>query len=323
MTRPLDRMDLDLLAFLCICAERRCRVTRLAEPRLGSLERLRIAGLIEQGGFAPSPWAIADWRRRNSIPGDMCAAEDPPEPEAGAQGGGADARVAAAPPPKAANANPSRKAPLPPGRCPPEAAERSGAALGPSDEARPRRSTRSAVAAALAIELEQFIERHDLVQSRVAKLLLGRPDRIADLKCARTIQNDTIEKLRAFMDYPPDFARLKRSAPRALPARIQRARSPDDVKRRNRKAALKRIAEGKPASGAGTGLKLAQMAIERQLAEEARLADPLEKAKIKLRKRYSPVCAAEVVGGPKGKFLVGRRMLSKRELFALAEKLAA
>jgi hypothetical protein len=63
--------------------------------------------------------------------------------------------------------------------------------------------------------------------------------------------------------------------------------------------------------------------IERRREQDARLADPIEQAKAILRKRYSPVVGAEVVDGPKGHFVVGRKLVTEKELLAMARAMAA
>lgn len=77
-------------------------------------------------------------------------------------------------------------------------------------------------------------------------------------------------------------------------------------------------ADARRAAGDGVTARIAQREIDKRAAEAARLADPLEQAKTRLRRRGFAVFAAEVTGGPKGKFYVGGRLLTEAELLAKA-----
>ena len=77
-------------------------------------------------------------------------------------------------------------------------------------------------------------------------------------------------------------------------------------------------ADARRAAGDGVTAKIAQREIEKRAADAARLADPLEQAKTRLRRRGFTVFAAEVTGGPEGKFYVGGRLMTEAELLAKA-----
>lgn len=70
--------------------------------------------------------------------------------------------------------------------------------------------------------------------------------------------------------------------------------------------------------GKGKAAEVTRWEAEKAAADAARLADPLEQAKTRLRRRGFTVFAAEVTGGPKGKFYVGGRLMTEAELMAKA-----
>lgn len=109
MTAPLSRETLRLLDFLCSANATKCRVRvlRRAEDMVRLFE-LHDAKLVHHGTFEPTPWAMADWRKRKlqlfvstddgltfepvpwpSDPAPIAEPTEPPEPEAEAQGDGA------------------------------------------------------------------------------------------------------------------------------------------------------------------------------------------------------------------------------------------
>lgn len=62
--------------------------------------------------------------------------------------------------------------------------------------------------------------------------------------------------------------------------------------------------------------------IERRREDEARLADPVEQAKLALQKRYAPVCSMAVHGGDPALFMVGsRKDVSRDQLLEMAARL--
>ena len=71
-------------------------------------------------------------------------------------------------------------------------------------------------------------------------------------------------------------------------------------------------------AGKGKAAEVTRWEAEKAAADAARLADPLEQAKTRLRRRGFTVFAAEVTGGPKGKFYVGGRLMTAAELMAKA-----
>lgn len=94
--------------------------------------------------------------------------------------------------------------------------------------------------------------------------------------------------------------------------------------RTNRKAAEAFLDGGKTAEQApSVSLKIEARKVEAARREQGRLLDPVEHAKTLLRRRYPMVVNAEIVGGPKGKFVVGNRTVDEKELLAMAGRLAA
>ena len=107
---------------------------------------------------------------------------------------------------------------------------------------------------------------------------------------------------------------------------LRNAKASRATRLRNEALAQERIDAGKPAGKApSVHVRSAQMDLERRQAEEARLGCPVEQAKTALRKRFAPVVGAEILDppGPKGMFLVGRKLVDEAELLAMAERLVA
>lgn len=264
----LSHNELELLDFLCAAAYFRCRVKRLKQSCKSPLRRLRYAGLVGLEGFAPSPWAFNDWLERQNgerliqiIETPAAAPTEPPagppEPEAGiADGGGADARYADAPPPSQ-NSDPCGK------HAPPD--------RGAGDEPRPPSISR--------------------------KIAQPRRD---PTKAPPGYGSEAKAKF---------FGGLQAS------------------KDRNRRAAEERLDAGNnPDFERSAAMRNTMRQIQRERDEAARLADPIEQAKILIRRKTPhAVFGAEYSDppGPKGKFYVGRQLMSGAELLAYAERLAA
>lgn len=406
----LNREELAFLDFLCAVAHQRCRVTRVKAKCQPALRSLRFAGLVSFDGFAPSPWALADWRRRK---GHDPLLEDPqtpdpfripdpadsPEPKASEDGGGASARNSAPPPhskrpflsfdERDARFQASKTAPAKAGRPRPD-----GAMCG----------------ADLAAEIDAFLASDrgkGLSQHRIGWHLFKSPSGIGKLRNRKWITDATVARVRAFIADPDPAAwsssyfKTRKAEPEAVhsaenyseiiseppaiaepphphadnddrdaessaeplaneleaeaappvapvarPQRrdptqppegyqtrpgaidlteavIQAAQAKGDVKRKGiMAAAQKRIDAGLGIAGRGApaGIKIAQAALENQMAEEARLACPIEQAKTKLRRRHAPVIGAEIREGPSGKgfYIVGQRRVDEAELLAMA-----
>lgn len=202
----------------------------------------------------------------------------------------------------------------------------------PAPIAPPARAPRISGAELMA-EVDAFIATNGLSASRFSKLAFGRPSALREMRRTAVPIDSTIERARAFMANPPPeaFAPRRTGRPRGvsiLPAtdaqRVHRARIGGAVRRGINNRAQARIDAGLPPSlSSGANVKLAQETLIRQQVEIDRLADPVEKAKTVLRKRFAPVVNAEVVDGPAGKYLVGRKFVSKAELLAWADRLAA
>lgn len=64
---------------------------------------------------------------------------------------------------------------------------------------------------------------------------------------------------------------------------------------------------------------MARAAIVRAAEDQRRRTDPVERAKAFIARRV-PCYAAEVAGGPTGHFVVGTRIVTREELFAIARE---
>lgn len=114
--------------------------------------------------------------------------------------------------------------------------------------------------------------------------------------------------------------RLPRPAPRTEVPAIGAVEPLPAEFRRDKLIAAKRrqTAYANRLAGKGRAGEVTRREAEKAAADAARLADPLEQAKSRLRRRGFTVFAAEVTGGPKGKFYVGGRLLTAAELLAKA-----
>lgn len=312
----LGPAELEILDFLCAAAFFRCRVKRLKLGPADALRRLRYAGLVGLEGFEPSPWAFNDWLERQNgerlieiIRETPARAPDaqparPPEPEAAiAEGGGADARCADAPPPdrdpdpSGLHASPDRGA----GESPrPPLKSKKRKSRGVSGKARKASSAKESTLAEAAQAAERISDRAPLPEPALPRAVPAHPPR-----------RDPTQP-------PPDY----RSQPQTeFHAGLVAAKG------KNRRAAEARLDAGKrPEDEPGVSMRITMRQIQRERAEVARLADPIEQAKTLIRRKTrSPVFGAEYSDppGPKGQFYVGRKLMSSAELLAYAERLAA
>lgn len=168
---------------------------------------------------------------------------------------------------------------------------------------------------------------------RISLFLFNSQSGVRTLSEAKHPKDETIAKVRAFLDHPPSTDELPRRPPQNRPAYVPRplranggALAVAQVRRTQTKRAQNWLDAGKRAEDAPTGLRLEIRAEEKRRVELARQADPVEQAKtIIRRKTRAPVFGAEYADppGPKGKFFIGRRLVTKNELLAEAERLAA
>ena len=181
----------------------------------------------------------------------------------------------------------------------------------------------------LADELEAFIAEHGLLRTRVSQAAFGCSSGIASLRRFKFPKPKTIERARSFLANPGPLDALRPSArksPNRRKADSAVARRTREIFSASRAQAMKRIEKGLPigdVKDVPVRVRVAQMQLESELKEKARLACPIEQAKTLLRRRYPMVVTAEIVGGPKGKFVVGNRTVDEKELLAMAERLAA
>lgn len=178
--------------------------------------------------------------------------------------------------------------------------------------------------AALADEIDAFIAANGLSRQRVSEKIFGYGSAIASLRRVRLAGKAKVKAIRAFLADPGPIDDL-RPGPRKVPDRDYQPQN-QAIRRDSKVEAMRRIEAGLPVGDVRkipVRVRVAQIQLEEELREEARRACPIEKAKAILRRRYAPVVSAEIVDGPAGKFLVGRKIVSERELLAMARKLAA
>lgn len=97
------------------------------------------------------------------------------------------------------------------------------------------------------------------------------------------------------------------------------------MKSANRRRAIKALDAGvNPNTAKPTWLKLAMMEVQKERNEAARLVDPVEMAKLTLRRERIIVYSLSIKGGPKDSYFVScrREPVSADELVALAKKYA-
>jgi hypothetical protein len=326
----LGKVELELLDFLCCAAFFRCRVTKIKPGPASALQSLRWAGLVELTGFEPSPWAFHDWLERQDgerlieriyetspslrIPRE----KNPPEPVAGEEGGGAAARDGSAvsieaPPPiqtkrkrqartSKNNRGASGTARKAPGATPSGVAS-SGSASAPSTAPPPLSPAGAGEPSMHAAAAND--EESPVCES--SKTAASGPPR------------DPTKPPPGYQSRPEPFTIAAPEARAGLSASPKRQAIIEEARKRNAAG----LSSGE--KGINVHVRMAQRAIADQDAEAARMADPVEQAKIVLRKRFSPVVSAEILDppGPKGMFLVGRKLVDKAELLAMAEQLAA
>lgn len=190
----------------------------------------------------------------------------------------------------------------------------------------------------LVDQLEAFIARHRLSKTRVSLKLFGSRAQINQVR-AVTPHQKTIDKVLAFLAAPPDddLKAIARTIQR--PARIDRPAAGDAVAnarrgvrlRQTAKTEAQRILAADPdaKSGRNASVTSAIGAIREQQASAARAADPIEQAKLALRRRGRVVFNACVHGGRKGRFIVSglrdeatgkQRQLTDIELIDLARR---
>lgn len=147
----------------------------------------------------------------------------------------------------------------------------------------------------LAAQLDELLRRNpSLSKWRIGILVHNRRQGVESLRISKNPRPGTVAKVLAILQAPPPEAFKK--PPRYVPPKQPRRVSSQTRTQKAIRSALK----------------------AQQEAEQARLADPVEQAKSILRRRYSPVVSAEVVNGPRGKFVVGRKVVSQTELMDMA-----
>jgi hypothetical protein len=254
------------------------------------------------------------------------------------------------------NKTPPGDAGTQPGGCEGADSQANGAAPSPSRPSLPTGDE-------LANRLAAWCDRHGLSRTRVGKHLFGRPG--SEHLRGTQPKRPKVERIEALLASPP-LPEWSKAEPKGSPQGSRRAeycqlpgacvaphkgrcsrcqpyqrRSPDLTSELQRAAARRSIGRQAQAildgdkSARSTGGRIAQSVraamnlIEERRGAEARAADPIEQAKLALRKRGRVVFDASVDGGRKGRFFVSgqtdpvtgkRKQLTPQELTALAWK---
>lgn len=224
---------------------------------------------------------------------------------------------------------PKRKHPLP------ETIEKARRFMADNPDLKSTANRQSAVTGIeLADEIDAFIAEHGLSRQRVSHHVLGYGSAIAGLRKRSLPRPETVKAVRDFLADPgplhdlvpmPFSARVRRAAPCSFANdSVRFQRGAQLALRTNRLAAEAFLDSGKSAEDAkSVSLRIEARKVEERRRQEALRVNPIEHAKTLLRRRYPMVVNAEVVGGPKGKFVVGNRTVDEKELLAMAGRLAA
>jgi hypothetical protein len=204
---------------------------------------------------------------------------------------------------------------------------------GAGDEPRPL-STRPS-GAELADSLVRWCEGSGASQIRLSLHLFGSQSGIRTLRESKRPKQTTIDKVTVFLADPVAPERLperprprgsvRRSTYSANTAGSERgAKIAAAIRRGIRKQAAKALDAGE--DGRNAAVRGAMVEIAEQRADQARLADPVEQAKLLIRRSGYRCFDARVELGEKkgkGKFFVGSRLVDEAGLFAFAERLKA
>jgi hypothetical protein len=208
----------------------------------------------------------------------------------------------------------------PPAAAPPAAAEPEPLPSVPPQAVVPRAFTPSPgplpTGAELLSEIIAFCERTGTSISTFGTQAVHDPGLANRLRSGSNPTERTVARVRGFIATAKTVVAVNR---KALADKLQ-----SNAKRRGlRAAAQKRVDAGLSAGSAPPGhLRSAQLDLEREQAEHARLADPVERAKVALQRKGRTVYAASVVGGPANRFVVSGmgRDVTPAALLAEAER---
>jgi hypothetical protein len=189
--------------------------------------------------------------------------------------------------------------------------------------------------AELADSLVRWCEGSGASQIRLSLHLFGSQSGIRTLRESKRPKQATIDKVTAFLANPVAPERLperprprcsaRRSSYSANTAGSERgAKIAAAIRRGIRKQAAKALDAGE--DGRNAAVRGAMIEIAEQRADQARLADPVEQAKLLIRRSGYRCFDARVELGEKkgkGKFFVGSRLVDEVGLFAFAERLKA
>lgn len=161
-------------------------------------------------------------------------------------------------------------------------------------------------------ELVDAAARHGVSLTTFCTPLYGRNHHESrrTLRETQCVQQGTAERVRAFIANPPAAA---------LAGSKRTARAPT-----RQRAAVMAKAEAHIAAGTmapAGNVRVVQLSIEAQRAEQARLADPVAQAQLALQRQHRTVYRASVVNRSAKKFVVSgvKRDVTEQELVALAE----
>lgn len=291
---PLSPEALELLDFLCAANVAHCRVKTLKTfAGLCRAKNLREAGLIEWGGYKPTPEGFHEWAVRTLEAKGFLQprAETQPQPTAVIAEGDGNARLAA----------PS-----------PDTLESLARHFRPRWERLGVIAKRAGCQSGVqfrgtAIRLRDFGLVEMVFQVGQSLWRLSPDPRAPKVDLKVNAGRDWSKPPPGYVSRPESVIKIAKATNNPTRSRIKRE-------------AQKRIDEGL-GYGAPGSVREAQVALEREQAEAARLSDPIEQAKTTIR-RAGPACfSATTSGGPEGHYYIGSKLVTEAELLAHAEQL--
>lgn len=176
-------------------------------------------------------------------------------------------------------------------------------------------------------EIEAWLVRNpDVSKWRFSVALRASRSCLRNIRTVARVSQATVDRARRIMaEKPAEVLRQpnKRSVTPKADQSVINARRAQSLKATNRRKAMERIAAGLSADKASISMRITQRQVEQQMREAARMADPIEKAKLALRRAGFIVYSLSIYGGPADLFHVsgrGREEISANDLIALAEQ---
>jgi hypothetical protein len=169
-----------------------------------------------------------------------------------------------------------------------------------------------------AAELEAFFQANPTIgRFKFGRLVRRRGGLVEEFRAIGTVKTETIERIRAAMANPPQevFIIPMEQRKKRPPSSVAGGRRAQSIRRQVNQAAEKNLRDGiDPKSVKRAHVRQAMYALAKQQTVEL---DPIQQAIRKLQ-RHRPTYSAAIVGGPRGMFYHGCRLIDQDELLRLA-----